>query len=98
VADLAAREEGLQTVVGGARQNHAAQDLPALVVRERRADRLAPDESVARVYDRLFLVPQPRSRGNAGTRFAGPARNRNLKRFAQRHAQRLPQRFDRLRL
>src|SRR5207248_9587554 len=47
VLDLAAGEKRLQPVVGGARQQHAAQDLAALVARERRLDRGATQESIA---------------------------------------------------
>ena len=47
VFDLAAGKEGLQPVVRGARQQHAAQDLAALVGRQRRFDRRTAHEAVA---------------------------------------------------
>ena len=53
VAHLAAREERLQAVVGRAGQDHAAQDLEPLVAGQRRRDRLAAQEPVARL-EQLF--------------------------------------------
>ena len=57
VAHLAAGEERLQAVVGGARQHHAAQDLAALVGGERGPDRGAAQEAVAGVDE--FLDARP---------------------------------------
>ncbi len=63
VANFAAGEERLQPVVGGARQDHAAQDLAALVGRQRGAERGAAEESVAGLDE---LVD--RDAGSAGAR------------------------------
>ena len=45
--DLSAHEELLETVVHGAREHHAAEDLEALVLGQRGGNRLAPQEPVA---------------------------------------------------
>ena len=50
---LPAHEERLQAVVGGAREEHAAQDLAALVGRQGGLDRRPPQEAVTGVADLL---------------------------------------------
>ena len=50
---LTAHEERLQPVVGGAREEHAAQDLAPLVGRQGRVDRRPPQETVTGVADLL---------------------------------------------
>ena len=63
--DLAAEEERLEAVVGGARQQHAAQDLETLVARQRRGDRRAAQEAVAGVEQFGVCLIQPRRRGRS---------------------------------
>ena len=58
-ADFPAHEQLLQAVVHGASQDHAAQDLAALVGGERRADRLAREKPVARIHDLRARLLEP---------------------------------------
>ena len=53
VANLAAGEERLETIVGRAGQNHAAKDLSTLVGCQRRAERGAAEETVAGLHELL---------------------------------------------
>ena len=66
VADLAAGEERLQPVVGGARQDHAAQDLAPLVGVERGPDRRAAQEAVAGVANLLDRLRNALAGGTPG--------------------------------
>ncbi len=60
VADLAPEEEGLQAIVGRPGEDHAAQDLAALVSGQRRLDRRAAEEAVADVQDLLVSLLETR--------------------------------------
>src|SRR4029450_10927724 len=68
VANLAAREELLETVVDRARQHHAAQDFAALLVGERRRDRFASKKAGAGVAHVLARLLQSLLRRDAGRR------------------------------
>ena len=72
--DLAAHEELLQSRVDGSRDHHAAQDLAALIGRERGADGLAGEKPVARLDDLGARLLQPFDRRYAGRRLVDPVR------------------------
>src|SRR5206468_6925138 len=75
VADLAPREEGLQPVVRGARQEHAAEDLDPLLPRQARGNRFPREKAVARLEELAPCLLQARRDGDARRRL-GQARRR----------------------
>ena len=75
--DLAAEEELLETIVHGARQHHAAQDLAAFVRGQRRRDGFAVEEAVACVNELVARGLQPRCRRHSGRR-VGQAVDRDV--------------------
>ena len=78
VLHLAAGEEDLEAVVGGARQHHAAQDFDPFLRRQRRLDRRAAQEAVARLGELAVRLRQPhrcrRPRRRVGQAFRQLAR------------------------
>jgi hypothetical protein len=70
VAHLTAAKERLQPVVGRPGQQHAAQDLPTLVGRQRGPKRGAPHEGVTRVHD--LVDGQGQACGRADARCGFP--------------------------
>ena len=87
VAHFGSGEERLQPRVGGAREQHAAQDLEPLVVREARGDRFAREEAVARLDGmRRRLRRSARRRADAAASSRDRADQRRAKRVAQRDA------------
>ncbi len=66
VADFPAGEERLQPRVGRAGEDHAAEDLAALVGRERGSDRGAAKEAVARLHELISGQLETRGRFHAG--------------------------------
>ena len=75
-SDFAAEEEGLEAVVGGAREQHAAQDLEAFVARQRRGDRGAAEEAVDRVEQLGVRLLHARGGGRPRRRVRQPVRKR----------------------
>ena len=73
-ANLAAHEELLQAVVDGAREHHAAEDLDALVLGQRRRNRLAPQEPVAGVHELGTSLLHPLDGRRAWRRVIGALR------------------------
>ena len=78
VAHLPAGEERLQPVVGRAREHHAAQDLAALVRRQRGADRRAMEEPVAGVHELFDRELEALRRLDAGRRLQALGRRQVL--------------------
>jgi hypothetical protein len=76
VADVAAGEEALEPVVGGARQDHPAQDFQPLGSGQRRDDRRAPHEAVAVVNQGAARLLQSGCRGDTRCRLAETGRHR----------------------
>ena len=97
VLDLAAGEERLQPVVGGARQHHAAQDLDALVAGQRGLNGGAAQKAVARLQQLGVRVRHPRGGGGPRRRVGQPVRQpaRACSRARQLAPQRRAQRLDR---
>jgi len=91
-ADLAAHEELLEAIVDAARQAHALEDLAALVLRQRRVDGRAPQESVARLHELRARLLEAFRRGGARRRFGNAVRRRDLvvEGFCERAAERRP--------
>ena len=96
VADLACREEGLQTVVGRARQHHAAQDLEPLLFGERGRDRLAAQKAVAGVEQLRARLMEAFLDRDAGRRFRKSLRRRTGQLATQGLRERFSQRLDRV--
>ncbi len=97
MAHLASREEGLQAIVGGARQEHSAEDLDPLLPRQARGNRFPREEAVARLEELAPRLLQARRDGDARRRL-GQARRR--RRETQEEGLREPgaQRLDRPRV
>ena len=68
IPDVAAGEERLEAIVGGAREDHPAQDLESFLAGDRGDDRLAAEEPVAVVEDRTSRLLKPACRGHARRR------------------------------
>ena len=68
VADLAGVEEGLEAIVGGPGEDHAAQDFAPLAGGERRFNRGAAKKSVAVVEQLFASLRQSGVGGHAGSR------------------------------
>ena len=83
VANLAAGEERLQTIVGRAGQDHAAQDLSTLVGRQRRAERGAAEESVAGLHELLDRTLVALGRLDSGRRLDALGRREVLQSRAE---------------
>ena len=94
VPDFAAREERLQPVVGRAREDHAAQDLDALLARERRFDRLAAQETVAGLEQLRLGLLHPHFDAHPGDRVPERLGGKVIDGAEQRLGHRAPQRFD----
>ena len=95
-AHFAAHEELLQAVVDAAREAHALQDFAALVLRQRRFDRGAAQESVAGIHHFGARLFEPLQRGRARRGF-GDAFGRGdvlVQRLRQRAAQRRARRIE----
>ena len=76
--DFAAGEQGFQAVVGGARQDHAAQDLAALAGGERGPDRGPAQEAIARRDDFRDGGREARLGRHTGSGLAQPARRQRI--------------------
>ena len=94
VAHLPAREERLEAVVGRARQQHAAQDLPPLAGGERRGQRLAPQETVAGLDQLVERLGEPFPRRHARRRLVQSGGRSRIE-VLERGAQTWPQAIDR---
>jgi hypothetical protein len=95
VADFAGGEQRLQAVVGGARQQHAAQHLEALVAGERRLDGGAAQEAVAVVEQRSHRLSRSASPPmSAASCRQCPAAGRAAPASPELAAQRRPERVD----
>src|SRR5207248_11271126 len=95
VAHFAAEEEGLEPIVGRACENHAAEDLNALVGRQRRLDRHASEESVALLDERRVRLGESPLRAHARRGLRQSARKRRLyEPLGQLAAEPRPQRFE----
>ena len=70
VADLASGEELLETIVGGAGDEHPPEHLAALVARERSLQGFTPQETVAGLDELVVRLPQPVLRRHARRRLA----------------------------
>ena len=88
---LPAHEERLQAVVGGAREEHAAQDLAPLVGRQRRLDRRPPQEAVTGVADLLDCLRKALAGDDARGRVA-EAGGRSCERRCSSAAEKGPRR------
>ena len=69
-----AREERLQAIVGGTREEHPAQDLAPLISVQRRLDRRPPQEAVTGVADLLDRLRKTLPGGDARRRVAEAGR------------------------
>ena len=76
VPDVAAGEERLEAIVGGAREQHAAEDLAPFVGRQRRFDRGAAQKTVAGVDELGVRLADARAGGDARRRVGEAGRQR----------------------
>ena len=94
VPDLAPREERLQAVVGGAGEQHSAEDLDAFRGRERRLDRLAAEEPVARLQELRLGLLDPRVDRDPRRRLVETLRRQVIDRVQQRFGERAAESLD----
>ena len=93
-----AREERLQAIVGGAREEHAAQDLAALVGGQRRLDRRPPQEAVAGVTNLLDCLREALAGDDARGRVAETGRQEMREALFERRGEGTAQVVDGLRV